>query len=227
LPAGFVLSIHGEGGYVHPLEKEDEVGRDPIRLTDRFFGPQMRGFDIRGVGPRILRVPYVDANVLEDEDSKDVVSDALGGRAYYMGRLEVEFPSTSAFKNLGLRPSAFVDIGSVWNLTTPDLINDPGACSGPDGSDTGDAQDIIGLAPGQTCAEAAAPRADADEFAFIPRSGFRELYRGDSIKPRLSIGIGVNWISPFGPLRIDIAKALLTQKGDETKLFSFNVGTQF
>ena len=46
-------------------------------------------------------------------------------------------------------------------------------------------------------------------------------------KPRLSIGIGVNWVSPFGPLRIDIAKALLKQDGDETKLFSFNVGTQF
>ena len=30
----------------------------PIRLTDRFFGPQMRGFDIRGIGPRVQRVPY-------------------------------------------------------------------------------------------------------------------------------------------------------------------------
>ena len=46
-------------------------------------------------------------------------------------------------------------------------------------------------------------------------------------KPRLSIGIGVNWVSPFGPLRLDLAKALLKQKGDDTKLFTFNVGTQF
>ncbi|MCL6740302.1 outer membrane protein assembly factor BamA [Sphingomonas sp. RB56-2] len=227
LPAGFILSIHGEGGYIHPLSKEDEVGRDPIRLTDRFFGPQMRGFDIRGIGPRIIRVPYVDADVLDDEDSKNAITDALGGRAFYMGRVEVEFPNSSALKNLGLRPSAFVDIGSVWNLTKPVLLNDPGACSGPDGSDAGTSEDVINLLPGQTCAEAAAPRPDAAEFDFIPRSGFRELYRGDSIKPRLSVGIGVNWVSPFGPLRIDIAKALLTQKGDETKLFSFNVGTQF
>jgi outer membrane protein insertion porin family len=43
----------------------------------------------------------------------------------------------------------------------------------------------------------------------------------------LSIGIGANWVSPFGPLRIDLAKALLKQQGDDTKLFSFNVGTQF
>ena len=29
-----------------------------IRLTDRFFGPQMRGFDIRGIGPRVVSPPY-------------------------------------------------------------------------------------------------------------------------------------------------------------------------
>jgi outer membrane protein insertion porin family len=45
--------------------------------------------------------------------------------------------------------------------------------------------------------------------------------------PRLSIGAGVNWNSPFGPLRIDFAYPLLKKKGDQTKLFSFNVGTQF
>ena len=57
--------------------------------------------------------------------------------------------------------------------------------------------------------------------------GFKEVFLGNSPKPRLSIGIGVNWISPFGPLRLDLAKALLKQEGDDTKFFSFNVGTQF
>jgi outer membrane protein insertion porin family len=58
-------------------------------------------------------------------------------------------------------------------------------------------------------------------------TGFKELFLGNSPKPRLSIGIGANWTSPFGPLRLDLAKALLKQKGDDTKLFTFNVGTQF
>jgi outer membrane protein insertion porin family len=62
---------------------------------------------------------------------------------------------------------------------------------------------------------------------FDSAPGYRELFLGNSYKPRLSIGIGVNWTSPFGPLRLDLAKALLKQKGDDTKLFSFNVGTQF
>jgi outer membrane protein insertion porin family len=56
---------------------------------------------------------------------------------------------------------------------------------------------------------------------------FREKFFGDSPSPRLSVGVGVNWNSPFGPFRIDVAKVLLKQKGDKTKLFTFNVGTQF
>jgi outer membrane protein insertion porin family len=62
---------------------------------------------------------------------------------------------------------------------------------------------------------------------FSSSPGFKEVFLGNSPRPRLSIGVGVNWTSPFGPLRIDIAKAILKQKGDETKLFSFNVGTAF
>ena len=64
----------------------------------------------------------------------------------------------------------------------------------------------------------------------LTRSGispFREVYLGDTPSPRLSVGFGVNWNSPFGPFRIDIAHALLHEPGDDTKLFTFNVGTAF
>jgi hypothetical protein len=61
----------------------------------------------------------------------------------------------------------------------------------------------------------------------LPNAPFLERFLGDSARPRLSIGFGVNWNSPFGPLRIDVAKALLHDKGDDTKLVTFNVGTQF
>ena len=52
-------------------------------------------------------------------------------------------------------------------------------------------------------------------------------FLGNTPSPRLSVGFGVNWNSPFGPFRIDIAKALLSEPGDDTKLFTFNVGTAF
>ena len=58
-------------------------------------------------------------------------------------------------------------------------------------------------------------------------TNFVERFFGDTPSPRVSVGFGVNWNSPFGPFRIDIAKALLKEPGDDTKLFTFNVGTQF
>ena len=56
---------------------------------------------------------------------------------------------------------------------------------------------------------------------------FQEVFLGDSAAPRISVGIGVNWNSPFGPFRIDFARVLKKQPGDDTKSLSFNVGTQF
>ncbi|WP_260484438.1 outer membrane protein assembly factor BamA [Sphingomicrobium flavum] len=217
LPADFVLSVQAEGGYIHALEDNDDPFRDEIRLTDRFFGPQsFRGFDIRGIGPRVERLLFdVDGNLVESE--QDLVSNALGGRAYYFGRVELEIPVSASFRNFGLRPSAFVDVGSVWNLTSPELTTVGPACfptaDNPD-------PDAIALRvdPGQPC---------PTDFANNGDYGFTEFFRGNSAQPRVSVGIGVNWVSPFGPLRLDLAKAIVKQEGDDTRLFSFNVGTQF
>ncbi len=218
---GWIFSVHGEGGYIHPLQKSPGEGRDAIRLTDRFFGPQLRGFDIRGIGPRIQRVPYNTDGTLATDEAK--ITDALGGRAYYMGRLELEFPTSSGLRSVGLRPSAFVDIGSLWNITKPILTDVVAVCS-PKAGTTG----LTAFqSPTPNCTKFANGTAVPDPTKFDATPGFKEVFLGNSPKPRLSIGVGVNWVSPFGPLRIDIAKALLKQKGDDTKLFSFNVGTAF
>lgn len=221
--AGWILSAHAEGGYIHPLQsRHDNLGNsiEPIRLTDRFFGPQLRGFDIRGLGPRIQRVNYdLDGNLLTSDAR---ITDALGGRAYYMGRIELEFPLSSGLKSVGLRPSAFIDVGSLWDVKQPTLTDIGIVCT----PNTGVSGGQIFLPPGTHCAgEGAAGTLPGDDYIRSP--GFKEFFLGNSPKPRLSIGIGVNWTSPFGPLRLDLAKALLKQKGDDTKLFSFNVGTQF
>ncbi|MCA1654606.1 MAG: outer membrane protein assembly factor BamA [Sphingomicrobium sp.] len=220
LPRGFVFSAHAEGGYIAPLTSSPGPGRDAIRLTDRFFGTDLRGFDIRGIGPRVIRQNYDLTGALTPLDlkSRSTISEALGGRAYYMGRLELEIPLGAGAKSLGLRPSAFIDAGSVWSLKRPILTNFIGTCVPTSTNTTGTTQT---LHPGDNVGCIT----DTANYTFAP--GYSENFFGNSPKPRLSIGIGVNWVSPFGPLRIDLAKALLKQKGDNTKLFSFNVGTQF
>ncbi|MEO6433880.1 MAG: outer membrane protein assembly factor BamA [Sphingomicrobium sp.] len=231
---GWVLSLHGEGGLIFPLQKKPSEFRDAIRLTDRFFGPQLRGFDIRGIGPRVQRLNYkyetingVITPVLDD--STETTQDALGGRTYYMGRLELEFPVPNALKSAGIRPSAFVDAGSLFNITKPRLTDAPVICGIKTGS-TGIAAfqstkaDCTTIIDSSTGAVSPFPGTSTN-YTGVP--GVREIFAGNSASPRLSIGVGFNWISPFGPLRIDIAKAILKQRGDDTKFFSFNVGTSF
>jgi outer membrane protein insertion porin family len=255
--SGFIFSISGEGGYILPLGSRGSVsqGIDAIRLTDRFYlgEPQIRGFDIRGVGPRVRTFGDIDLSdplnpiINRDIDTRNrsgAFDDALGGRAYYLGRAELEIPLGTGAKELGLRPSAFVDVGSVFDVTRPLLTtladfrdtdgNIKSICRTPTGSvfatrgtttipapagsptDTPPTVVPVTTGPFSTCPTGA-----------VPLPPFQEEFSGDTWKPRVSVGFGVNWKSPFGPFRIDIARALIKRPGDDTKLFTFNVGTQF
>ncbi len=192
--SGFVLNLGGEAGFITGYGGQD------VLLTDRFFlgQPQMRGFNIRGVGPRVLRQPF-DANGVPITQRNQVSDDALGGRAYYLARAEIQVPLGSSGEELGLRPSIFADVGAVWSIKPPQVQ----CLNGP-----------------TTNRPECAPFNGASQ-------GFQEVFLGDTPSPRLSVGIGVSWNSPFGPFRFDLAKALLKQEGDDDQLFQFNVGTQF
>ncbi len=225
--SGFVFSAFAGAGYIHPLEGTRNASEDAVRLTDRFFGPQLRGFDIRGIGPRVQR-RFLDAAGVEIVDDNNLQDEPLGGRAYYHGRAEVEIPLGAGARGLGLRPSVFLDVGSLFslrNLTLANggLINFPGqrtcTLTVPPAAGVTDPPLTTAIPGDQTC--------PADRTSSPVTGAFNERFLGDSPKPRLSVGFGVNWNSPFGPFRIDIAKALLKQRGDDTKLFSFNVGTAF
>jgi outer membrane protein insertion porin family len=260
LGSGFIGSIIAEGGYIHPLEKSPGPGRDPIRITDRFYlgEPQFRGFDIRGVGPRVLRASYInnaDGTQTVQTSRDQIQDDALGGRAYYLARAEIEIPLGSGARELGLRPSIYAQVGSLFGIKQPlptatfdftldkngnpvyqplparDAANNivynnvytPAGATAPAVRQT-TCQTGYSATPGATGADCVGGEANTVVPGTAP---FQETFLGNSAKPRLSVGIGVNWNSPFGPLRIDLAKALLTQKGDDPKLITFNVGTQF
>ncbi|MCH8347155.1 MAG: outer membrane protein assembly factor BamA [Proteobacteria bacterium] len=49
----------------------------------------------------------------------------------------------------------------------------------------------------------------------------------DSGALRVAVGIGLIWDSPFGPVRLDVAMAILKQPFDRTQTIQFNVGTRF
>ncbi len=213
----YVFSLSAEGGFIHSFENPKTPGSDPVRLTDRYFlgEPQFPGFDIRGLGPRVQRQFY-DSNGNPITARNQVVDDSLGGRAYYLGRMELELPLGSGAREMGLRPSIFAVMGSVFGVKRPQTNDLPNGLRRCRDNTTGV---VTEQSFGSSCSES--------QTLLFEVPGFREVFYGDTWQPRLSVGFGVNWRSPFGPFRIDLAKALIKKDGDDPKLFTFNVGTQF
>jgi|TARA_R100000501_G_scaffold14543_2_gene26340 outer membrane protein insertion porin family len=218
----FVLGVGVEGGYIRGF------GGDDIRINDRYFlgEPRMRGFDIRGVGPRVIRTRYVTGtedgpnavNIgdIDFDGEDDFVElgqegnarqdDAIGGQAYYLARAELQIPLGEGVAELGIRPSIFVDAGALFDVDF-DPVND--------------------ITPIFSQEQTFTNPDDEDDTLTTDVPVFREEFFGDSAKPRVSVGIGASWNSPFGPFRFDIAKALVKEPGDDTQVFQFNVGTSF
>jgi len=231
--SGFIFTIAAEGGHIIAFEDRGTPaqGIDDIRLTDRFFlgQPQIRGFDIRGVGPRVIRTGFtpeiVNGAIVNTPITgrRNRVDDALGGRYYYLARAELDIPLGSGARELGLRPSVFVDAGAVFGVVRPLLQT-------PQNRDANGNLQYLEIGTDQQGNQVINTVTNATNAAGQPNTpslAFTEQFFGDSPRPRVTVGFGVNWNSPFGPFRIDIARALLKEPGDDTRLFTFNVGTQF
>lgn len=235
--SGFIFSLLAEGGSIIPLRDRPGEGIDDIFLNDRFFlgEPQIRGFAIRGVGPRILTQRYQPGEnggpptlITERNQTRD---DAIGGRNYYLGRAELEIPLGSGARELGLRPSIWADVGALWGVETPVLQDNPNGIQERNAAGellfiqrVVNADDTVT----QTVVTSpTAPNGTANTAAIRPNSAIRETFLGNSPSPRVTAGIGVNWNSPFGPFRIDFSQTIRKVEGDDERTFTFNVGTQF
>ncbi len=245
---GFIFSLAAEGGTIVPLRDRVGAGVDDVLLTDRFFlgEPQFRGYDIRGVGPRILTQPYetVDGMRVPNTVRQQNRDDALGGRNFYLARAEIEIPLGTGARELGLRPSIWVDAGALWGIETPILQDNPNGIQFTDAAGNplfvesvpaidGDGNPVVDGDGNQlfnqisTINAIAADGVTPNTPSVRPNSAIREVFLGNSPSPRITAGIGVNWNSPFGPFRIDVSQTIRKVEGDDDKRFTFNVGTQF
>jgi outer membrane protein insertion porin family len=171
-----VLKLEGNAGHVQP------IGDNDVPLQDRFFkgADTFRGFAVSGVGPR--------------QSGNDGSSDAIGGRTYAIGTVEVNFP-LGIPEEWGIEGAVFSDFGTVFN-------------SGVESVDAGDGECKYGIND----------PVDADS---------KDCKVDDTAALRASVGAGVIWQSPFGPLRFEAAYPLLKADYDETEWFRFSVGTRF
>jgi outer membrane protein insertion porin family len=65
-------------------------------------------------------------------------------------------------------------------------------------------------------------------YAFLDAGGIygpdENISLGDL---RSSVGVGISWISPVGPLRLAYAKPLTSFEGDKMQSLQFTIGTTF
>ncbi len=61
--------------------------------------------------------------------------------------------------------------------------------------------------------------------AAVPYAGPCSVF--DKSNLRASVGAGIIWTSPFGPLRFSASYPVLKQKTDDTEMFQFSIGTRF
>ncbi|MES2912217.1 MAG: outer membrane protein assembly factor BamA [Pseudomonadota bacterium] len=65
-------------------------------------------------------------------------------------------------------------------------------------------------------------------FAFVDAGNvFGENQKYSVTELRASIGVGISWISPVGPLRLGIANPIRKKVGDRIERFQFQIGTSF
>ncbi len=126
------------------------------------------------------------------------LGDALGGTMYWGASMEFQTPLYFLPKDSGIKIAAFADAGSLWNYTGPTTFPATGE-----------------VLSGNFCA------------TWGPGTANIPCPVDNAMHVRSSVGLGLLWASPFGPLRFDIAYPLTKQPYDRTQLFRFGGGTTF
>ena len=202
----YIRSVADGRGYYPITNKITLVGRVQGGAIEGWGGQDVRLTDLFFKGGETVRgfqrAGYGPRDACRDPINNDAVhnctKDSLGGQLFWASTAEVRFPIPFLPENLGIQGAVFVDAGSLW---------DPSNL----------ATQAVTLPPlpggcssknlGKTCGEGS--------FIF------------DSSQVRLSTGFSIIWQSPLGPLRADIAEALLKANFDKTELFRFGASTNF
>jgi outer membrane protein insertion porin family len=125
--------------------------------------------------------------------------DALGGTKYWGASVELQMPFWFLPKEVGLKGAVYADAGSLWGYEGP----------------------TSNLATGEVNA------LNCIRGTSSSSGTCAGLQFDDSNTIRSSVGVGLIWQSPFGPLRFDYAVPITKGKYDRVQEFRFGGGTTF
>jgi outer membrane protein insertion porin family len=193
------IRASAEGRYYYPItEKITFVGRAIGGHIEGWGGQDVRLLDLFYKGGETIRGFYMSGYGPRDT----LTSDALGGDTFWAATGEIRFPFPLIPDDLGMSGAVFADVGSLFGAgaSVKKLFNSPN---------------------GNSCGQALSIDPNTGQ---ILNSG---ICLADSSAIRASVGFGILWNSPLGPLRLDIAKALLKESYDKEQLVRFGASTRF
>ncbi len=160
-------------------------------------GKGIRMLDHFQMGPNLVR-GFAPNGIGPRDITYGTYNDALGGTKYWGASVEAQMPLWFMPKEIGLKAAVFADAGSLWGYKGADSP-DPAFVHNP------------------ACASDPKTAAAAQCITLGADNGL----------VRSSIGAGLIWASPFGPLRFDYAFPLTKSPYDRTQQFRFGGGTSF
>jgi outer membrane protein insertion porin family len=162
-----------------------------------YDGQTIRAFDQFFGGPWLVR-GFAPNGFGPRDLTPGTTQDNVGGSIYWGASLEFQSPIPNIPKDFGLKMAAFADVGNVFSYRGPTSYPFP-------------------IFPNTLC---------NTQNGGVPCTG-SNVGAADSNTPRSSVGVGLVWDSPFGPLRVDYAFALSKQSYDVVQQFMFGGGTKF
>ncbi|MGY4337803.1 outer membrane protein assembly complex protein YaeT [Bradyrhizobium sp. LM2.9] len=190
--------------YYAPLVS-DVVGLVHLQsgMLNKIGSNDLRMLDHFQMGPNLVRGFAPNGIGPRDINPYDT-QDALGGTKYWGASVELQMPFWFLPKEVGLKGAVYADAGGLYDYKGPTTWGVTGETTTPFNS--GCTASTTNPATPGTCTG---------------------LIYDDSKVIRSSVGVGLIWQSPFGPLRFDYALPLSKGKYDRTQEFRFGGGTSF
>lgn len=165
-----------------------------------YGGDKLRVIDHFYMGPDLVR-GFAPSGIGPRDKNGDSDANAVGGTTYFGSTAEVTFPIYGIPREIGLRGAVFADAGSLFGYR------------GKKSFDLNKSGEI-------DCTDSTTPTRFQSECLSVR----------DSSKIRSSVGVGLLWASPLGPIRFDYAYALTKTEGagkDKLQAFRFSGGARF
>jgi outer membrane protein insertion porin family len=175
-------------------------------ILNKVGNTELRMLDQFQMGPNLVR-GFAPNGIGPRDINPYGTMDALGGTKYWGASAELQMPFWFLPKEVGLKGAVYADAGGLYDYKGPTTWAATGELTTPTNSN---------------CIKPSAPGV----FPSSPGTCTGLVYDGSNTV-RTSVGVGLIWASPFGPLRFDYAIPLTKGPFDRVQQFKFGGGTSF